>query len=54
MFFTLEETIESDADWRRKPMRNAQFAKDEALFAARRVMKVGSLSGRTPDVETEV
>ncbi|SPQ27673.1 dd72ee82-fbca-4bc3-8468-06269e0ff8fc [Thermothielavioides terrestris] len=37
-----------------KPMRSAQFAKDEALFAARRLMKVGSLSGRTPDVETEV
>lgn len=37
-----------------KPMRNAQFAKDEALFAARRLMKVGSLNGRTPDVETEV
>ena len=38
----------------RKPMRNVQFAKDEALFATRRLMKVGSLSGRTPDVETEV
>lgn len=35
-------------------MRNVQFAKDEALFAARRIKKVGSLSGRTPDVETEV
>ncbi|KAK3372822.1 hypothetical protein B0T24DRAFT_593084 [Lasiosphaeria ovina] len=38
--------------WR--PMRNVQFAKDEALFAARRLTKVGSLSGRKPDVETEV
>jgi len=38
----------------RKPMRNIAFAKDETLFAARRVMKVGSLSGRKPDVETEV
>ncbi|KAK3901438.1 hypothetical protein C8A05DRAFT_44906 [Staphylotrichum tortipilum] len=37
-----------------KPMRNAQFAKDEALFAARRLMRVGSLTGRKPDVETEV
>ncbi|KAK4228461.1 hypothetical protein QBC38DRAFT_153165 [Podospora fimiseda] len=37
-----------------KPMRNIAFAKDETLFAARRVMKVGSLSGRKPDVETEV
>ena len=38
----------------RRPMRNIQFAKDEALFAARRLKKVGSLSGRTPDIETEV
>ncbi|KAK3304294.1 uncharacterized protein B0T15DRAFT_557884 [Chaetomium strumarium] len=38
--------------WR--PMRNVQFAKDEAVFAARRVMKMGSLNGRKPDVETEV
>ncbi|KAM7208594.1 putative meiotically up-regulated protein [Naviculisporaceae sp. PSN 640] len=37
-----------------KPMRNVQFAKDEALFAARRLKKVGSLNGRKPDVETEV
>ncbi|KAL2174305.1 uncharacterized protein P884DRAFT_250167 [Thermothelomyces heterothallicus CBS 202.75] len=37
-----------------KPMRNIQFAKDEAVFATRRLMKVGSLSGRKPDVETEV
>ncbi|KAL1881123.1 hypothetical protein VTK73DRAFT_4800 [Phialemonium thermophilum] len=37
-----------------KPVRNLQFAKDEALFAARRVKKMGSLSGRKPDVETEV
>lgn len=38
--------------WR--PMRNLQFAKDEAKFAARRVRKLGSLDGRKPDVETEV
>ncbi|KAI0484154.1 C2 domain-containing protein [Xylariaceae sp. FL0804] len=38
--------------WR--PMRNAQFAKDEAKYAVRRITKVGSLSGRQPDVETEV
>ncbi|KAK4166084.1 hypothetical protein QBC43DRAFT_233169 [Cladorrhinum sp. PSN259] len=37
-----------------KPMRNIAFAKDETLFAARRMMKVGSLNGRKPDVETEV
>ncbi|KAM7188049.1 hypothetical protein V8F33_010906 [Rhypophila sp. PSN 637] len=37
-----------------KPLRNVQFAKDEALFAARRITKVGSLNGRKPDVETEV
>ncbi|KAH8903973.1 hypothetical protein BR93DRAFT_940140 [Coniochaeta sp. PMI_546] len=37
-----------------KPLRNLQFAKDEALFAARRATKLGSLSGRKPDVETEV
>lgn len=35
-------------------MRNMQFAKDEATFAARRISKIGSLSGRKPDVETEV
>jgi len=38
--------------WR--PARNAQFAKDEAVFAVRRVTKLGSLDGRKPDVETEV
>ncbi|KAH8899508.1 hypothetical protein GQ53DRAFT_313649 [Thozetella sp. PMI_491] len=37
-----------------QPMRNLQFAKNEAVFAARRIKKVGSLSGRKPDVETEV
>ena len=36
-----------------KPMRNVQFAKDEAKFAVRRTLKKGSLSGRQPDVETE-
>jgi hypothetical protein len=35
-------------------MRNAQFAKDEGKFAVRRLTKMGSLSGRKPDVETEV
>ncbi|KAI1800824.1 hypothetical protein F4811DRAFT_564431 [Daldinia bambusicola] len=38
--------------WR--PLRNAQFAKDEAKFAVRRVTHMGALSGRQPDVETEV
>lgn len=38
--------------WR--PMRNAQFAKDEAKFALRKVRKLGALDGRQPDVETEV
>lgn len=38
--------------WR--PMRNVQFAKDEAKFAVRRVSKLGALDGRQPDVETEV
>lgn len=38
--------------WR--PMRNIQFAKDEALFAVRKVKKLGALDGRKPDVETEV
>ncbi|KAI0485570.1 C2 domain-containing protein [Xylaria cf. heliscus] len=38
--------------WR--PMRNVQFAKNEAKFAVRRLTKVGSLSGRQPDVETEI
>lgn len=38
--------------WR--PLRNARFAKDEAKFAIRRVTQMGALSGRQPDVETEV
>ncbi|KAI4155871.1 MAG: hypothetical protein LQ340_000701 [Diploschistes diacapsis] len=39
--------------WR--PMRNAQFSKDQAKFALKRVKKriTGGLEGRTPDVETE-
>ncbi|KAH6656410.1 hypothetical protein BKA67DRAFT_654749 [Truncatella angustata] len=37
-----------------KPMRNIAFAKDEAKFAVRKMTKMGSLSGRQPDVETEV
>ncbi|KAI9753804.1 MAG: hypothetical protein M4579_004985 [Chaenotheca gracillima] len=37
-----------------KPMRNAQFAKDEAKFAVRRVKNKMALQGREPDVETEV
>jgi len=36
-----------------KPMRNLQFGKDEAMFAARRAMGMGGLNGRQPDVETE-
>ena len=36
-----------------KPMRNLRFAKDEAKFAVRKVRNKGTLSGRTPDVETE-
>lgn len=36
------------------PMRNAQFAKDEAKFAARKLKKMGSLNGRKPDVESEI
>jgi hypothetical protein len=38
--------------WR--PMRNVQFAKDEAKYAVRKVTKLGALDGREPDVETEV
>ncbi|PHH73567.1 hypothetical protein CDD80_3731 [Ophiocordyceps camponoti-rufipedis] len=38
--------------WR--PMRNVQFAKDEAKFALRKVKNLGGLGGRQPDVETEV
>ncbi|RCI13191.1 hypothetical protein L249_0360 [Ophiocordyceps polyrhachis-furcata BCC 54312] len=38
--------------WR--PIRNAQFAKDEAKFALRKMKNLGGLSGRQPDVETEV
>ncbi|KAH8168948.1 c2 domain-containing protein [Sarocladium implicatum] len=37
--------------WR--PMRNAQFAKDEAKYAMRKVRNLGALDGRKPDVETE-
>lgn len=40
--------------WR--PARNAQFAKDEAKFALRKMKKkigAGDLTGREPDVETE-
>ncbi|KAL4990581.1 hypothetical protein BDW68DRAFT_154012 [Aspergillus falconensis] len=38
-----------------KPARNAQFAKDEAKFALRKVRQhfSGNLSGREPDIETE-
>jgi hypothetical protein len=36
-----------------KPMRNAQFAKDEAKFAVRRMKNKMTLKGREPDVETE-
>jgi hypothetical protein len=34
-------------------MRNLGFAKDEAKFAARRTMKLGRLSDRQPDIESE-
>lgn len=37
-----------------KPMRNLQFAKDEAKFAVRRTINKTKLQGRSPDVETEV
>lgn len=37
--------------WR--PMRNVQFAKDEAKFAMRKIKNMGALDGRKPDVETE-
>ncbi|KAJ5304929.1 uncharacterized protein N7443_004589 [Penicillium atrosanguineum] len=40
--------------WR--PARNAQFAKDEAKFALRKLKKkigAGDLTGREPDIETE-
>lgn len=38
--------------WR--PMRNAQFAKDEVKFLARKVRNITALDGRKPDVETEI
>ena len=39
-----------------KPVRNIVFAKDEAKFAAKKISNklTGDLSGREPDVETEV
>jgi hypothetical protein len=36
-----------------KPIRNLQFAKDEAKFAVRKVRHKATLQGRQPDVETE-
>ncbi len=36
-----------------KPMRNLAFAKDEAVFAARKVVGKGKLEGREPGVESE-
>jgi hypothetical protein len=36
-----------------KPIRNLQFAKDEAKFAVRKVRNKATLQGRQPDVETE-
>lgn len=36
-----------------KPMRNLKFAKDEAVFAARKVVGKGKLEGREPTVESE-
>jgi len=38
--------------WR--PMRNAQFAKDETKFAVRRTFKMGALKGREPQVQSEI
>lgn len=38
--------------WR--PLRNAQFAKNETKFALRKIRTLGALDGRQPDVETEV
>jgi hypothetical protein len=37
-----------------KPMRTLAFAKDEAKFGARKLRDKVKLSGREPDVETEV
>ena len=36
-----------------KPMRNLAFARDEAVFAARKVVGKGKLEGREPTVESE-
>jgi len=36
-----------------KPMRNLQFAKDEAKFAVKKTTKKFKLQGRQHDVETE-
>ena len=36
-----------------KPMRNLKFAKDEAIFASRKVVGKGKLEGREPTVESE-
>ncbi|KAH8811729.1 hypothetical protein F5884DRAFT_728173 [Xylogone sp. PMI_703] len=37
-----------------KPMRNVQFAKDEAKYAVRRTFKLGGLKGREPQVQSEI
>lgn len=58
----LKEYRENSRDLHRKqrglmqwrPMRNLQFAKDEAKFLARKVKNITALDGRKPDVETEV
>lgn len=58
----LKEYHENSRDLHRKqrglmqwrPMRNLQFAKDEAKFLARKVKNITALDGRKPDVETEV
>lgn len=36
-----------------KPMRNLKFAKDEAIYASRKVVGKGKLEGREPTVESE-
>lgn len=57
------EEMNKRSDWRNhrglmqwKPARNAQFAKDEATYAMRKMKKkvgAGDLTGREPDIETE-
>lgn len=48
----LHRTHRGLMQWR--PLRNVQFAKNEAMFALRKVKTLGALDGRKPDVESEV